>query len=99
VNRHKPSVDVLFDSAAAFAGKNVIGVILTGMGKDGAAGMARMKNAGAYNFAQNEESCVVYGMPKEAVAHGGVDEIAHLNDLPKLVLNYLMTNSARALRV
>lgn len=99
VNRHKPSVDVLFDSAAAFAGKNVIGVILTGMGKDGAAGMAQMKNAGAYNFAQNEESCVVYGMPKEAVAHGGVDEIAHLNDLPKLVLNYLMTNSARALRV
>ncbi len=99
VNRHKPSVDVLFDSAAAFAGKNVIGVILTGMGKDGAAGMARMKNAGAYNFAQNEESCVVYGMPKEAVAHGGVDEIAHLNDLPKLVLNYLMVNSARALRV
>jgi len=99
VNRHKPSVDVLFDSAAEFAGKNVIGVILTGMGKDGAAGMARMKNAGAYNFAQNEESCVVYGMPKEAVAHGGVDEIAHLNDLPKLVLNYLMANSARALRV
>ena len=99
VNRHKPSVDVLFDSAATFAGKNVIGVILTGMGKDGAAGMARMKSAGAYNFAQNEESCVVYGMPKEAVAHGGVDEIAHLNDLPKLVLNYLMVNSARALRV
>ena len=99
VNRHKPSVDVLFDSAAAFAGKNVIGVILTGMGKDGAAGMAKMKNAGAYNFAQNEESCVVYGMPKEAVAHGGVDEIAHLNDLPKLVLNHLIANSSRALRV
>ena len=99
VNRHKPSVDVLFDSAATFAGKNVIGVILTGMGKDGAAGMVKMKNAGAYNFAQNEESCVVYGMPKEAVAHGGVDEIAHLNDLPKLVLNYLIANSSRALRV
>ncbi len=99
VNRHKPSVDVLFESAAAFAGKNVIGVILTGMGKDGAVGMAQMKNAGAYNFAQNEESCVVYGMPKEAVAHGGVDEIAHLNELPKLVLNYLVANSARALRV
>jgi two-component system chemotaxis response regulator CheB len=99
VNRHKPSVDVLFDSAAALAGKNAIGVILTGMGKDGAVGMLQMKNAGAYNFAQNEESCVVYGMPKEAVAHGGVDEIAHLNDLPKLVLNYLMANSARTLRV
>jgi two-component system chemotaxis response regulator CheB len=99
VNRHKPSVDVLFESAAEYAGKNVIGVILTGMGKDGAVGMAQMKNAGSYNFAQNEESCVVYGMPKEAVAHGGVDEVAHLNDLPKLVLNYLMANSARALRV
>jgi len=99
VNRHKPSVDVLFDSAAVFAGKNVIGVILTGMGKDGAAGMAQMKQSGAHNFAQNEESCVVYGMPKEAVAHGGVDEVAHLNDLPKLVLNYLVANSARALRV
>jgi two-component system chemotaxis response regulator CheB len=99
VNRHKPSVDVLFDSAAVNAGKNAIGVILTGMGKDGAAGMARMREAGAYNFAQNEESCVVYGMPKEAVAHGGVDEVAHLNDLPKLVFNYLITNSTRALRV
>ncbi|MDO9365674.1 MAG: chemotaxis response regulator protein-glutamate methylesterase [Methylotenera sp.] len=99
VSRHKPSVDVLFESAAAFAGRNAIGVILTGMGKDGAAGMALMKQAGAYNFAQNEESCVVYGMPKEAVAHGGVDEIAHLNDLPKLVLNYLMANTARAMRV
>jgi len=99
VNRHKPSVDVLFDSAAANAGKNAIGVILTGMGKDGAAGMFRMKQAGAYNYAQNEESCVVYGMPKEAVAHGGVDEVAHLNELPKMVLHYLTVNSARALRV
>jgi len=99
VNRHKPSVDVLFDSAAECAGRNVLGVILTGMGKDGAVGMAHMKDAGAYNFAQNEESCVVYGMPKEAVAHGGVHEVAHLNDLPKLVLNYLMANSSRAMRV
>ena len=99
VSRHKPSVDVLFDSAATYAGKNVVGVILTGMGKDGAEGMAKMKHAGAYNFAQNEESCVVYGMPKEAVAHGGVDEVAHLHDLPKLVLNHLTVNGARALRV
>ena len=99
VNRHKPSVDVLFESAAEYAGKNVIGVILTGMGKDGAVGMAQMHDAGAYTFAQNEESCVVYGMPREAVAHGGVDEVAHLLDLPKLVLNHLMTNSSRALRV
>lgn len=99
VNRHKPSVDVLFDSAAVNAGKNAVGVILTGMGKDGAVGMKHMKDAGAYNFAQNEESCVVYGMPKEAVAQGGVDEVAHLNDLPKLVLDYLVANSTRALRV
>ena len=99
VNRHKPSVDVLFDSAATNAGKNAIGVILTGMGKDGAAGMARMKKAGAFNYAQNEESCVVYGMPREAVAHGGVDEVAHLTELPKLVLTYLTENSTRALRV
>lgn len=99
VNRHKPSVDVLFDSAAKNAGKNAIGVILTGMGKDGAAGMVRMKASGAYNFAQNEESCVVYGMPREAVAQGGVHEVAHLKDLPKLVINYLTTNSERAMRV
>jgi two-component system chemotaxis response regulator CheB len=99
VSRHKPSVDVLFDSAATYAGKNAIGIIMTGMGKDGAEGMAKMRKAGAYNFAQNEESCVVYGMPKEAVAHGGVNEVAHLKDLPKLVLNYLTANSDRALRV
>lgn len=99
VNRHKPSVDVLFDSAAQCAGKNAIGVILTGMGKDGAAGMARMREAGAYNFAQNEESCVVYGMPKEAVLHGGVHDVAHLKDLPRLVLQHLTANSDRALRV
>jgi two-component system, chemotaxis family, protein-glutamate methylesterase/glutaminase len=99
VSRHKPSVDVLFDSAAENAGKNAIGVIMTGMGKDGAAGMLHMKQAGAYNYAQNEESCVVYGMPKEAVAHGGVHEIAHLNELPKLVLNYLTEHGTRALRV
>ncbi len=99
VNRHKPSVDVLFDSAAAAAGKNAIGVILTGMGKDGAAGMARMREAGSYNYAQDEQSCVVYGMPREAVLHGGVHEVAPLNDLPKLVLNYLTANSDRSLRV
>jgi two-component system, chemotaxis family, protein-glutamate methylesterase/glutaminase len=99
VNRHKPSVDVLFDSAAVHAGKNAIGIILTGMGKDGAVGMLRMKEAGAHNFAQNEESCVVYGMPREAVAHGGVHEVAHLKDLPRMVLHHLATNSERAMRV
>jgi two-component system, chemotaxis family, protein-glutamate methylesterase/glutaminase len=99
VNRHKPSVDVLFDSAAQNAGKNAVGVILTGMGKDGAAGMARMRTAGARNFSQSEESCVVYGMPREAVAQGGVHEVGHLNDLPKMVLSHLISNSERALRV
>ncbi len=86
VNRHKPSVDVLFCSAASCVGKNATGVILTGMGKDGSVGMLQMKEAGAYNFAQDEASCVVYGMPKEAVAQGGVHQVANLKDLPKLVL-------------
>lgn len=99
VSRHKPSVDVLFDSAAQSAGKNAIGIIMTGMGKDGAAGMAKMKAAGSYNYAQNEASCVVYGMPKEAVLHGGVHEEVHLNDLPKLVLSHLASSGDRSLRV
>jgi len=99
VNRHKPSVDVLFDSAAMFAGKNATGVILTGMGKDGALGMRRMKEAGAYNFSQDEASCVVFGMPKEAIAQGGVHEVASLQQLPSLVLNHLMKFNALSLRV
>lgn len=99
VSRHKPSVDVLFESAAAAAGKNAIGVIMTGMGKDGAEGMAMMKDAGAYNFAQDEASCVVFGMPKEAIAHGGVHEVASLQELANLVLNHLTATGTRALRV
>ncbi|MEK7843690.1 MAG: chemotaxis response regulator protein-glutamate methylesterase [Pseudomonadota bacterium] len=86
VNRHRPSVDVLFRSAANYAGKNAIGVILTGMGKDGAAGMLEMHQAGAYNFAQDEASCVVFGMPKEAILQGGVDEVVSLQDMAKHVL-------------
>jgi two-component system chemotaxis response regulator CheB len=99
VNRHRPSVDVLFRSAATAAGKNAVGVILTGMGKDGAAGMLEMRNAGAYNFAQDEASCVVYGMPREAVAMGGVNEVGALTALPGMVLGYLATHGMRALRV
>ena len=99
VNRHRPSVDVLFESAARCAGKNAVGVILTGMGKDGAAGMLTMKSAGAYNFAQDEASCVVFGMPREAVAVGAVHEVGALGALPSMVLNYLAANSSRALRV
>lgn len=99
VNRHRPSVDVLFRSAAIYAGKNAVGVILTGMGKDGAAGMLEMKNAGAYNFAQDEASCVVFGMPREAIAIGATHEVGPLNELPTKVLHYLATYGSRALRV
>lgn len=99
VNRHRPSVDVLFDSAARYAGKNAVGVILTGMGKDGALGMLSMKNAGAYNFAQDEASCVVFGMPREAIAVGATHEVGPLNALPRMVLDYLAAHSSRALRV
>ncbi len=99
VNRHRPSVDVLFRSAANFAGSNAIGVILTGMGKDGAIGMKEMKDAGSYNFAQDEASCVVYGMPKEAVTCGGVDEIVPLLEMTKRVLARLATMGIRANRV
>ncbi|MFO8064426.1 MAG: protein-glutamate methylesterase/protein-glutamine glutaminase [Spirochaetota bacterium] len=73
VSRHRPSVDVLFRSAARYAGKNAVGVILTGMGDDGARGMLELKEAGAYNIAQDEQTSVVYGMPNEAVKRGAVD--------------------------
>ncbi len=99
VNRHRPSVDVLFRSAALAAGKNAVGVILTGMGKDGAAGMLEMKNAGAHNFAQDEASCVVFGMPREAIAIGAAHEVAPLQALPGLVLGHLAAQGGRALRV
>ena len=99
VNRHRPSVDVLFRSAALAAGKNAVGVILTGMGKDGAAGMLEMKNAGAQNFAQDEASCVVFGMPREAIAIGAAHEVAPLTALPGLVLGHMSAHGGRALRV
>ena len=99
VNRHRPAVDVLFRSAANCAGHNALGVILTGMGKDGAAGMLEMKKAGAYNFAQDEASCVVFGMPKEAIAAGGVDEIVPLQEMAAKVLAYLAKQGTRAIRV
>jgi two-component system chemotaxis response regulator CheB len=99
VNRHRPSVDVLFNSAAACAGKNAVGVILTGMGKDGALGMLEMKKAGAHNFAQDEASCVVFGMPREAIAVGAAHVVGPLDALPGMVLEYLAAHSSRALRV
>ena len=99
VNRHKPSVDVLFRSAAIHAGKNAVGVILTGMGRDGAAGMLEMHKSGAHNFAQDEASCVVFGMPREAIAMGGAHEVVALNDMAQRVLSYLATQGGRSLRV
>ena len=89
VNRHRPSVDVLFRSAANCAGQNAIGVILTGMGKDGALGLLEMRQAGAYTLAQDEASCVVYGMPKEAFALGGVHEVLPLHAIGQRVVGYL----------
>lgn len=86
VNRHRPSVDVLFHSAAQVAGKNAIGVILTGMGKDGAQGMLAMREAGARTFAQDEASCVVFGMPREALLIGAAEEAVPLSDMSEKIL-------------
>ncbi|WP_277189338.1 chemotaxis response regulator protein-glutamate methylesterase [Caballeronia sp. BR00000012568055] len=99
VNRHRPSVDVLFRSAATHAGKNAIGVILTGMGRDGAAGLLEMQNAGAYTFAQDEASCVVFGMPREAIAMGGASEIAPLSEMSRRVMTRLASMGERVQRV
>ncbi|MCX6608476.1 MAG: chemotaxis response regulator protein-glutamate methylesterase [Acidobacteria bacterium] len=86
VSRHRPSVDVLFRSAAQQAGRNAVGVILTGMGDDGAAGMLELKQAGARTFAQDKDSCVVFGMPNEAIKRGGVERILPLTRIaPALI--------------
>lgn len=89
VNRHCPSVEVLFNATAKVLGSNAVGVMLTGMGKDGAAAMLLMRQAGSYNFAQDEASCVVFGMPREAIAMGAVDEIVPLDKMAERVLSYL----------
>lgn len=86
VSRHRPSVDVLFRSAARYAGKNAVGVIMTGMGDDGARGMKEMHDAGAKTIAQDETSCVVFGMPCEAIKHGGVDTVIPLEKIAGEVL-------------
>ena len=86
VNHHRPSVDVLFSSVARHAGKNAVGVMMTGMGKDGAMGMLEMHLAGAYNLAQDEASCVVFGMPREAIAVGAVDEVVPISKMAQRVL-------------
>lgn len=88
VNRHRPSVDVLFRSAAKYAGKNAMGVIMTGMGDDGARGLKEMHDAGAYTVAQDEASCVVYGMPKEAVRLGATDRSLALRQIPAEIVRF-----------
>lgn len=87
VNRHRPSVDVLFNSCARHLGTNAVGVILTGMGADGARGLLEMHKAGAHTIAQDEASCVVFGMPREAIALGAADEVAPLSKIPAAVLS------------
>jgi two-component system chemotaxis response regulator CheB len=86
VSRHRPSVDVLFRSAAAAAGANAVGVIMTGMGDDGAKGMLEMREAGAVTIAQDEQSCIVFGMPKEAIALGAVQKIVPLSDIAAQIM-------------
>jgi len=86
VNRHRPSVDVLFRSVAKAAGKNALGIIMTGMGDDGARGLKEMQDSGATTFAQDEETCVVFGMPKEAIKLGAADKVVALQEIPQVII-------------
>ncbi|WCM89001.1 protein-glutamate methylesterase/protein-glutamine glutaminase [Acidovorax sp. NCPPB 3576] len=95
VNRHKPSVEVLFKSAAVVAGRNVFGIMLTGMGNDGAAAMREMKDAGSFNYVQDEASCIVFGMPREAIAHGAADEVLPLNQIASALVAKLRGSTDR----
>ena len=97
INRHKPSVEALFLSAAKVVGPNAIGIMLTGMGADGAKAMKVMKDAGAYNYCQDEASCVVFGMPREAIAAGAADEVLPLNQIADKVLERLRATSGMSL--
>jgi two-component system, chemotaxis family, protein-glutamate methylesterase/glutaminase len=93
VNRHKPSVEVLFESAARLVGRNALGVMLTGMGGDGAKAMRNMRDAGSWNVAQDEASCVVFGMPREAIAHGAAHEVLPLTQIAPRLLEWLRSNA------
>ena len=99
VNRHRPSVDVLFRSAANVAGANAVGIILTGMGKDGVQGLLEMKQAGSHTIAQDEASCVVFGMPKEAIAAGGVCEVLPLQNIARRIMETLAAHSGNSNRI
>ena len=89
VHHQRPAADVLFKSMAKTVGANALGIILTGMGSDGAAGMVSMKEAGAKNIAQDEKSCVIFGMPKEAIKIGAVDKVASLGNIAQTALNMI----------
>ncbi len=89
VCRQRPSVEVLFESVAKYAGKNAVGVMLTGMGNDGARAMLKMKDAGSYTLAQDESTCVVYGMPMEAVKAGAVHKVLKLDDIPNELISFM----------
>jgi len=95
VNRHKPSVEVLFKSCAQVVGRNAFGIMLTGMGNDGAKAMREMKDAGSYNYVQDEASCVVFGMPREAIAHGAADEVLPLTSIAPALLSRLSNTTDR----
>lgn len=97
VNRHKPSVEVLFNSAARVVGPNALGIMLTGMGGDGAKAMKAMKDAGAYNYVQDEASCVVFGMPREAIAAGAADEVLPLNQIAPHLIDRLRKTAGASL--
>jgi two-component system chemotaxis response regulator CheB len=94
VNRHRPSVDVLFRSAANVAGANAVGVIMTGMGDDGARGLKEMRDAGARTIGQNEASCIVYGMPGEAMRLGAVEAEVDLDEIARTILRYSRDSAA-----
>ncbi len=94
VSRHRPSVDVLFKSAAKYAGANAVGVIMTGMGRDGAEGIKVMHDSGAKTVAQDEASCVVFGMPKEAIALNAIDHVVSLRKIPEIMLRLAATAAA-----
>lgn len=96
VNRHRPSVEVLFKSGQEVSPRNIVGIMLTGMGKDGAQAMADMKKAGAYNICQDEASSVVFGMPREAIALGAADEVVALNQIAKRLLEHLSKIGGRS---
>ena len=89
VHHHRPAVDVLFRSVARIAGSNAVGIVMTGMGSDGALGLQAMHAAGAHTVAQDEATCVVFGMPKEAIKLGAVDRILPLHDMAREILRFV----------